>query len=429
MGTPTVIRIQEQSTQEDGFHAIVSIDSGPQYPIIVHDPFEKKQEEELEWYFEEHLVFPFTQKVRAKDAAASLTTYGEALFKQVFQDNRNVYAEYKALLKTDLGKVQIEIAGSPKFHALHWEALKYPQLAKPLALQAMMLRRNMQPPPIQVSVQPAPTINLLIVTSRPYGVRDVSYRTISRPLVEALHLFLDIEKQFARYPAEKLVGSLGVECVNVMGTIANSQLDLKQYEQAEVSYHKVLERVDRLDRVDKEVKSGLKAFAYHQMGKTALEQQQWTLAEKYYQQALQIEVESNDRYRQASTYRGLAIVAHKQRQWKQAEQNYRRALDIAIEFNDRNEQAVIYHNLGIVAQEQGKWEEAEGYYQQALQIKVEYNARYEQASTYGQLGLLAKQQQQWQQARDYLLQALEIFASYKDNYSAGIAVRSVARLW
>ena len=183
----TIIRIQEQSPQEDSFHAVISIDSGPQYPIIVRDPFEKKQEQELEWYFEEHLEFPFTQKVRAKEAAASLTIYGEALFDQVFQDNRNVYAEYMALLKTDLGKVQIEIAGSPKFHALHWEALKDPQLAKPLALQTMMLRRNLQPPPIQVSVQPAPTINLLIVTSRPYGVRDVSYRTISRPLVEALH--------------------------------------------------------------------------------------------------------------------------------------------------------------------------------------------------------------------------------------------------
>src|ERR1700692_3721842 len=105
----TVIRIQEQSTQEDGFHATVSIDSGPQYPITVCDPFIEKQEQELEWYFEEHLEFPFTQKVRAKEAATSLTTYGETLFKQVFQDNPDVYAEYKTLLKTDLGKVQIEI--------------------------------------------------------------------------------------------------------------------------------------------------------------------------------------------------------------------------------------------------------------------------------------------------------------------------------
>ncbi|MEO6890614.1 MAG: CHAT domain-containing protein, partial [Ktedonobacteraceae bacterium] len=182
----TVIRIQEQSTQAESFQATVSFDSGPQYPITVRNPFDDEQEEELGWYFEEHLRFPFTQKVRAKDAAASLITYGETIFKQVFQDNPDVYAEYKIWLKTGLNEVQIEIAGSPKFHALHWEALKDPQLAKPLALQTTMLRRNLQPPPFQVSVQPSATIKLLVVTSRPYGVRDVSYRTISRPLVEAL---------------------------------------------------------------------------------------------------------------------------------------------------------------------------------------------------------------------------------------------------
>ncbi len=183
----TIIRIQEQSTQEDGFHAIVSIDSGPQYSIIVHDPFDDEQEQEIEWYFEQHLRFPFTQKVRAENAATSITSYGESLFKQVFKDNADVYAEYKALLKKGLEDVQLEIAGSPKFHALHWEALKDATPTKPLALQAMMLRRNMQPPPFEVSLQPASTINLLVVTSRPHGVRDVSYRTISRPLVEALH--------------------------------------------------------------------------------------------------------------------------------------------------------------------------------------------------------------------------------------------------
>src|SRR5260221_9216229 len=186
MGSPTVLRIQEQSPHEDGFHAAISFDSGPPYVITVRNPFNDEQEDELEWYFEEHLRFPFTQTVRAQHAAASLTTYGEELFKQVFQENLDVYAEYKALLKAGLSEVEIEIAGSPKFHALHWETLKDPQPSKPLALQAMLLRRNMQPPPLHVSYQPSSTIKLLIVTSRRYGIRDVSYRTISRPLVEAL---------------------------------------------------------------------------------------------------------------------------------------------------------------------------------------------------------------------------------------------------
>src|SRR5258708_2050640 len=70
MGSPTGLRIQEQSPHEDGFHATISFDSGPHYSITLRNPFNDEQEDELEWYFEQHLRFPFTQTVRAKNAAA-----------------------------------------------------------------------------------------------------------------------------------------------------------------------------------------------------------------------------------------------------------------------------------------------------------------------------------------------------------------------
>src|SRR5947209_7917098 len=117
----TTIRIREQTEQNGTFQAEVSFDHGPEYLITVRDPFTKEQEQELEWYFEEHLRFPFTKKVRAKDAANSITTYGETLFKQVFQDNHKINFPYMSAVQKGLDKVQIEIAGSPKFHALHWE--------------------------------------------------------------------------------------------------------------------------------------------------------------------------------------------------------------------------------------------------------------------------------------------------------------------
>src|SRR6516164_5443100 len=49
-----------------------------------------------------------------------------------------------------------------------------------------MVRKNLQPQTLSSSVLPSLVINLLIVTARPSGIRDVGYRTISRPLVEAL---------------------------------------------------------------------------------------------------------------------------------------------------------------------------------------------------------------------------------------------------
>jgi hypothetical protein len=123
--------------------------------------------------------------VQAKTAADSITTYGEKLFAQIFADH-DAYSAYKDYLKNGLNNVHIEIAGSPHFHTLHWEALKDPSIRQPLALQATMLRKNLKPATINATVQPSPIINLLIVTARPHGRQDVGYRTISRPLVESL---------------------------------------------------------------------------------------------------------------------------------------------------------------------------------------------------------------------------------------------------
>ena len=164
-----LIRIQERPESPDGSNAIVSFNNGPEYHITIKNLFEEQQEQELEWYFEEHLEFPFTKKVRAQNAATSITTYGETLFKQVFGDP-DIYAEYRDLLKAGLHDLHIEIAGSPKFHSLHWESIKDPKLAQPLALQAAMARKNLQPQALPASVRTSSTINLLIVTARPSGI-------------------------------------------------------------------------------------------------------------------------------------------------------------------------------------------------------------------------------------------------------------------
>jgi tetratricopeptide (TPR) repeat protein len=66
------------------------------------------------------------------------------------------------------------------------------------------------------------------------------------------------------------------------------------------------------------------------------------------------------------------MVAQEQRQWQQAEDYYKKALDIYIEFNDRYSQASTYHQLGMVAQEQRQWQQARDYLLKDFQISVEY---------------------------------------------------------
>ncbi|WP_242054574.1 tetratricopeptide repeat protein [Nostoc sp. FACHB-190] len=190
------ITIREESTTEGGFNAILSFDGRGEYPVKITDPFSPKVEKQLEWYFEEWLIFPLLDTVKAEAAAASIKTYGEELFKQVFRIDFNAYSQYQ-LLRGNLNQLQIEIVGkTPEFQALHWEALRDSGLPYPLAVNCVMVRKSNKPAPIYADVQTSPTINLLVVVARPDEEQDVGYRTISRPLLELIensHLRVNVE--------------------------------------------------------------------------------------------------------------------------------------------------------------------------------------------------------------------------------------------
>jgi tetratricopeptide (TPR) repeat protein len=181
----TRILIEEWTGGPNATNARVSFDGGPVYPVTVIPPFTPAQEQLLAWYFEEYLNFPLINETYASKAAASIVTYGEQLFAQVFADRR-AYAAYVQYKSAGINTLHFEIAGSFTFHDLHWEALKDPDLPHPFVLDTTMVRKNLEPAPAVAMVRPSPTINILVVTARPDGRKDVNYRTISRPMIEAL---------------------------------------------------------------------------------------------------------------------------------------------------------------------------------------------------------------------------------------------------
>ena len=233
----------------------------------------------------------------------------------------------------------------------------------------------------------------------------------------------------AGYSAGQLAGDIGRHFYLVFERLATANLNLKEYDRAEKAYKEALEVIAGLEAVEEKTRANYTANVNHQLGIVAQEQRQWAAAEGYYQQALAIKVEFNDRYSQASTLHQLGRVAQEQRQWAAAEGYYQQALAIKVEFKDRYSQASTLHQLGNVAQEQRQWAAAEGYYRQALAIKVEFNDRYSQASTLGQLGLLAEAREQWPAAAGYLLQALVIFRDFRDDHSLGMTFSNLARVW
>ena len=180
------IFIEEQAREVENFSATVRFgEYGSPYPsLAVTNPAKPEEEQELEWYFERWLSFPFTDRVRAERAAGLIREYGESLFAQVFRSDPDIYLEYQRAMQG--GGVLLQIVGSPEFHALHWEALKDPKRPHPLAVDQPVVRKNRRAVLDPARVAEASELRVLLLTARPSGRRDVGYRTISRPLIEAL---------------------------------------------------------------------------------------------------------------------------------------------------------------------------------------------------------------------------------------------------
>ena len=92
----------------------------------------------------------------------------------------------------------------------------------------------------------------------------------------------------------------------------------------------------------------MKATTYHNLGYVAQEQRQWEQAEQYYQQALQIYIEYNDRYAQAITYGQLGLLEQERLQWSQARDYLLRALEIFIAFEDDHYIGITISNLADI---------------------------------------------------------------------------------
>jgi tetratricopeptide (TPR) repeat protein len=217
-----------------------------------------------------------------------------------------------------------------------------------------------------------------------------NYLDITQDQRRGLELGQTVLSRLEAYSTEKLAGQLGAEFVGVIDDIAKRQLALKEYIAAEISYQKALALHLQITIFDEATSKKLSAGIYHQLGMVAQEQRQWKEAEQYYQQALQIYIEYNDRYAQASTYHQLGRVAQEQRQWEQAEQYYQQALQIYIEYNDRYEQGKTYHQFGMVAQKQGQWEQARDYYLRSLEIVITFDVPYRQRMVLGNIARLWK---------------------------------------
>jgi tetratricopeptide (TPR) repeat protein len=181
----TVVRVTEVPGGSGGsFAARVVFGDGAEYDVTLTAPWDAASEKLLAWYFEEHLRFPFLDRDLERQAVARLRQYGEALFGQVL--GGTAAHDYRSLREQSFDGCRLEVTGSAAFQLLHWEALRDPELDEPLAVRLPVTRRVTLVPSKFELPSGQPTLNILLVTARPFGRTDVGYRTISRPLLDAL---------------------------------------------------------------------------------------------------------------------------------------------------------------------------------------------------------------------------------------------------
>ncbi len=256
-----------------------------------------------------------------------------------------------------------------------------------------------------------------------FCLTDYFERTQNYPAT--LEIAGQVCEHLKKYPQEFLHSDLGCQIPFAFHRLASGFLGLKEYNSAKNLYQQALKSYEIVFIESEKQRRLWIATSYHQLGRVAEELREFEQARNYYLQALEIDIEFNDRYAQAGIYHQLGIVAQGLREFKQARNYYQQALQIKVEFNDRYAQASTYQQLGRVAQELREFEQARNYYQQALQIFVEFNDRYTQAVSYQQLGRVAQELREFEQARNYYLQALQVYVGFNDRYAQAVSYQQL----
>ena len=166
-----------------------------QNPIPFADPLSPEDREELRWYLEEYLDFPYGgERDRAQQVEKKMTEWGESLFKQIFiQDDSdsNPFMFYCEAVREGLERCELCISSEePAFLSIPWELIRDPAPGRRyLALLLAGLYRQPADQGIKVpmEVSSEQPFRVLLVISRPYGERDVPLSTIARPMLKELN--------------------------------------------------------------------------------------------------------------------------------------------------------------------------------------------------------------------------------------------------
>ncbi|MGK7878086.1 MAG: tetratricopeptide repeat protein [Xenococcaceae cyanobacterium] len=157
--------------------------------VSFQHPFDEQALADLRWYLEEYLRFPYgIEPQKAAKIEQNFQEWGQQLFELVFRSSEKGREFFQEATREGLDRCEIGIASdNPKVLNLPWELLYSPdyQFIAPL-LAGMYRSLSTQAVRAPMGNLPDDKLNILLAIARPYGERDVSFKTIARSMLEAL---------------------------------------------------------------------------------------------------------------------------------------------------------------------------------------------------------------------------------------------------
>ena len=157
-------------------------------PVEFKPPVTQEDRSDLRWYLEDYLRFPIGKSLRAQKVESRMTEVGKEIFEAIFS-GREARDYYVLVRNKGFNFFDFEISyESANARNVPWELLYDPEFKCYLVNQFDSFARHQKTSGIQLLKrhQAQESLNILLVTARPGGSRDIPYRTVVRPMMEIL---------------------------------------------------------------------------------------------------------------------------------------------------------------------------------------------------------------------------------------------------
>ncbi|WP_334018575.1 tetratricopeptide repeat-containing diguanylate cyclase [Alteromonas sp. S015] len=154
--------------------------------------------------------------------------------------------------------------------------------------------------------------------------------------------------------------------------------------------------------------TSLQADALYQLGRNAMERNNYTQAHQWLNQANRIYLDLNDELSTAKTYRQIGLTYRYQSDYATALEYLYMAMAIFQRNGSEQDLSSINNSLGVVLEKMGQFNEAAAHHQLALEIDYELNDETGIASGLYNLGDIRRVLGDYEQALEYFRQALAL---------------------